>query len=163
MEIGTFGLPGSDMLVFGILFGGIGLVMLSLGIAVAFFVKDSFATGVLGLIAAVFLIPSLILLPIGHGRENKGHCFSELPATTLAVDGAFNLNTDNLYVVVSGKKKEGGNNDMVRSCAILLIGTVKGYPGEPVTTGEYLITTEKHKSSGLTWTTHTFMPVNANK
>ena len=158
MEIGVFGTPGVNIFFGGIILGVFGLLLLALGAAIAVWCEDSDDKafgGVLSLVALCFLVASMILLPIGHGRQRIGDCFDRLPAATFAVDGAFELNQDVLYIVVRGENDDG---DIVRECAILPMESVKDYPGRPIEPEEYWIVVEYHNSAGAEWTTNTFVP-----
>jgi len=159
MEIGVFGSPGVNMFFGGILLGafGLGFLFVSIGFVLFGDTDDAKVGGsFLGILAFFFLVGSLTLLPMGHGRQRIGDCFDRLPAATLAVDGAFALNEEVLYIVVRGENDDG---NIVRECATLPMGTVKDYPGRPVEPGEYRIVVENHKSAGAEWTTNTFVPV----
>lgn len=159
MEIGVFGSPGSDMFVSAVGLGIFGLICVAVAALYAGrgkYAGDKSAGVSFAIMALFFLAASMTLLPIGHGRQRVGDCFDRLPAATLAVDGAFQLNDDALYIVVRGKNDDG---KVVRVCATLPMGTVKDYPGRPVVPGEYFIVVQDHESGGVKWTTNTFVSV----
>lgn len=159
MEIGIFGSPGTFMFSVGAFLGVIGIIFLIIGSAMAATGEDSkeqIIGGMINVVALCFLVASMALLPIGYGKQRAGECFDRLPAATFAVDGAFALNEEVLYIVTQGKNDD---DEIVRKCAVLSIGTVKDYPGRPIEPGEYWIVVENHKSDGTKWTTNTFVPV----
>ena len=159
MEIGVFGSPGALGFTTGIAFGIFGLFFLVVGSQITIFNTDNndkIKGGVLCIVGLVFFVVSMTLLPIGHGRQRIGDCFDRLPAAILAVDGAFKLNEEVLYVVVRGKNHNG---NIVRECATLQMGSVKDYPGRPVEPGEYWIVVRDDESAGAKWTTNTFVLV----
>lgn len=158
MEIGIFGSPGADMFGGGIAFGAIGTLLLVIGLVMAVSGKSSgeqSAGGIVGAVALCFLLTSIVLVSIGNGSYRVGECFDRLPAATFAVDGAFALNEEVLYVVIQGKNDD---DKIVRKCATLSIGTVKDYPNRPIEPGEYWIVVEDHNSADVEWTTNTFVP-----
>jgi hypothetical protein len=159
MEIGVFGSPGSTLFTVGVGAGAVGgILMLFGGMMALGSPKDSEKSfwGGIFLVGLCLAITAFVILPIGHGKERVGDCFDRIPAATLAVDGAFKLNDDILYVVVRGKDDIG---NVVRACATLPMNSVKDYPGRPVEPGEYWVVVADHESSGSKWTTNTFVPV----
>ena len=159
-EIGVLGTPGYNLFGTGLALGFGGLVALGLSILFAFSARatnNNRRIGIaMGIVAGLLLLAALVILPSGYGKQRVGTCLDRLPAATLAVNGAFKLSEETLYIVVRGKSAE---ERIISRCSHLSMSTVKGYPGRPVAPGQYWVVVDVQKGVAGEETTHTFVPM----